>query len=760
MSQKTYLWILKIGVLLTLTTVFFVFKELLFPFITSKQISFNIMVEIMAVVWLAFIMKYPEYRPRRDYIGYGLIAFFGALILSSFFSVDFNLSFWGDVERMLGVFHLLHFLLYYFIIVTVFREWKDWKLLLAASVICALGVSFKGLKEIAYSSIGNTAYVSGYLIFNMYFVGLLFLRERVIWLKWSYLIAIPVMLAAFIKANTAGAYVGLGLSLVLAVFLYGLLAWRHIDGKKGRNISIIMVALFVLAAGFITWTFVLDRDNVLTRNSEFMYQIVRDVDLNKNTFQTRLISWRAAWQDFKEHPIVGTGHGNYAIIFDKYFDPHFYDYTRSETYFDRAHNNVVDIASTTGLVGILTYFSIFAAAGYYLIRGYWDRRIGLHEFVLISALLAAYFIQNLAVFDSLVTYMMLMITLGFIYWNYEVEEKPWLDKLIGEARGALFGRAKDRKWVNEEIYALVIAGAVIFGIMYQYNIKPYQMLQGTIMGQRYWSTPNQTAEQKVDRTINAYKEALSLNTVLDRDSRTSLNRIFAGNPSVLRQLSRDKALEVLDYNIELAKANVDYNPQDSMNQMILAQLYNTASNYAKDDREKFAYYSNQALEAINASIAASPGRVPIYFQKAQIYITRGEEEKAVNTLKEAIALHPGYYDSSCHLAKTLSYYNREDEAKEYYDACIDLGGANILQPMAVVGQLINRYLEEEDYDKVIELYKQATNLEKNNVKHWISLAQLYQQQGQTEKARQAAEQAMDLDPTIKDYAQDFINSLE
>jgi tetratricopeptide (TPR) repeat protein len=353
-----------------------------------------------------------------------------------------------------------------------------------------------------------------------------------------------------------------------------------------------------------------------------------------------------------------------------------------------------------------------------------------------------------------------MITLGFIYWNYEVEEKPWLEELAGEVRGALYGISKDRKWVNEEIYPLAIAGVIIFAIMYQYNILPYKMLQGTIDGQRQWANPNLTSEQKVDRTIAAYKEALSLNTVLDRDSRTSLNRIFAGNPGALRSLSTEKALEVMDYNIELAKANVEYNEEDSMNQMILAQLYNTASSIAKDDPEKFAYYSNQALESIQASIDASPGRVPIYYQKAQIYITRGEMDNALNTLKEALALHPGYYDSSCHLAKTLEYYNKNDEAWPYYDACIDLGGASLLQPMAVVGKLINHYLEQEDYDRVIELYKQATNLEKNNVKNWISLAQLYQQEGMIDKAKEAAEKAITLDPTIKDYAEDFISNLE
>ena len=125
MPQKIYLTILKSGIYLSFISVFLVFKNLLFPFITSKQISFNILVEILFIFWIAFIVKYPEYRPKKNWISIGLIGFFIAITISCFTGVDFNLSFWGDIERMLGVFHLLHFLAFYFIIITVFRTWQD-----------------------------------------------------------------------------------------------------------------------------------------------------------------------------------------------------------------------------------------------------------------------------------------------------------------------------------------------------------------------------------------------------------------------------------------------------------------------------------------------------------------------------------------------------------------------------------------------------------------------------------------------------------
>jgi tetratricopeptide (TPR) repeat protein len=470
-----------------------------------------------------------------------------------------------------------------------------------------------------------------------------------------------------------------------------------------------------------------------------MVQIL-DIKWNKPTFQTRLISWQAAAKDFPDHPILGTGHGNYAVIFDKHFTPNFFDFTRGETYFDRAHNNVVDIAATAGILGLVTYLSIFGAVAYYLIRGFRRGRISLHDFIILTGLLIAYFIQNLAVFDALVTYMSLMMTLAYIYWLDQEEEE----------RGA----AKDRKLENPEIYALMGAGLLLFVIMYQYNIKPLQMLVATIDGQRAW------AQGQVKETVDIYRQALSYNTVLDRDSRTSLNRLFAGNPDVLNGLDKKIGQEILDFNIELAETNVKYNESDSLNQMLLAQVLNTAASYNRDDPVKFAHYTERALKAIEDSIKASPGRVPIYFQKAQVYITRGEQDKAIETLKYAYDMYPPYYDSACYLGRTYLFYQNEAEGYAYIDKCIDLGGRSLLSPVSYVKVLINHYVTAADWPRAIALYERLLELEPNEVDNWIKAAKLFAENGLKDKAVQAANKAVEINPGYKPYADEFINSLQ
>jgi len=175
MSSKFYLRLLQIGVIVSLFFVLLVSPKVLFPFIVSKQIPFNILMEFLLVFWLLFIWRYPAYRPKPNLLVYSLIAYLVVILISTFTGVDFNLSFWGDAERMLGFFHIFHFLILFIIIITVFKEKKEWQALFLSSVVAATIISLIGLFGAnSYSRIGNTAYVSGYLIFNLFFAAYYF----------------------------------------------------------------------------------------------------------------------------------------------------------------------------------------------------------------------------------------------------------------------------------------------------------------------------------------------------------------------------------------------------------------------------------------------------------------------------------------------------------------------------------------------------------------------------------------------------------
>jgi hypothetical protein len=336
--------------------------------------------------------------------------------------------------------------------------------------------------------------------------------------------------------------------------------------------------------------------------------------------------------------MLGTGHGNFAITFDKYFDPNFYNFTRSGTYFDRAHNNLIDIASTTGILGLLTYLSIFAVVLYYFWKMFRRKRVPFIELSLLLALLSAYFVQNLAVFDSLPTYISLMLFLGFIHYLFNTSDDS------GNKRELY---VKDDRLINKEIYSLIGFGVLSIVIIFLYSYIPSQMLYQTIQGQKAF------AQRDVYGAYLIYDDFLSRGTVLDRDSRDSFIRSIMENPAAFSNMQEERRAEILRKSIEWAEDNIDYNRSDSLFWLRLAQTYNYAARLSYEDKNIFNEYANQAYHAINKSIELSPGRVPLYSTKAQILLTLNRVDEATQTLEYALSLNNQYEEIQCNLAEII-----------------------------------------------------------------------------------------------------------
>lgn len=737
MSEKTYLRILQAGIVASLFIVLFVFSSLLFPYISSKQLSFNILMEVLAAVWIVFILRYPAYRPKLNLIIYGLLSYFAVILISAFTGVDFNLSFWGDIERMLGFFHLFHFLIFFFILLTVFRNWKEWQILLIASVLAATLVSLFGLLgEHPYSTIGNTAYVSGYLIFNLFFAALLFFRSASNW-RYAYLAPAVIMLLQFARMRTSGAIIGLGASLFLVMLLVGFL---H-ENKTVRRVLLSLAALAIIVVAFIFSQ---------QQASWFQNSFLRNLTSQKATFQTRLLSWQGAWRDFGSHPILGTGFGNYAIIFDRQFNPKFFNYDKVETYFDRAHNNLIDIASTTGLAGLLTYLSIFVfvllalykqlKAGAYRIGASAAGRHNL-EVVIIFALLAAYFIQNLAVFDSFVTYVGLMILIGFIIWRSREAE---LSQAETAAVPVVWLRAGRAGWLLAAL--LMVAWLFISA----FSIRPWQMMKGVIDGY------SQLVGGRPGNGLEAFQYALS-GTPLDRDGRSTLINLAAANPVLFTSLPAEQIQEKYDYIIDLAKKNLAYNPKDSLFLLQLSQLYDVGARVFYDDKEKSTSYSNLALEYADKAITATPGRIPVYFSKAQSLLVQGKIKEAIEVTEYAANLNPDYPNSYCRLGQMYAMDERPEEALEAFAKCIDGGGVNQLGASNSVLATASFLAEKGDYPRAIIVVEKFLESGQGTAETWLGLAQLYLLTGDQEKASQAAGQAVLLDPNIKNQVESLFS---
>ena len=88
-----------------------------------------------------------------------------------------------------------------------------------------------------------------------------------------------------------------------------------------------------------------------------------------------------------------------------------------EFWFDRAHNLVIDIGMTSGLVGLAAYLVFFGLILGFLLRQ-WMRAKERIDILLILGLLVAYFLQGLFTFDTINTDPILYLVLAYVCYMF------------------------------------------------------------------------------------------------------------------------------------------------------------------------------------------------------------------------------------------------------------------------------------------------------------------------------------------------------
>lgn len=380
---RWYLYISTFCVIIVMNSIFF-------PFIGGKDWFFRFATELAlasVVLWWAFEARKGEFAARikqlfRKPLTIAVTVFTVMFELACLFAYDMHAAFWSNYERGEGGFQMLHYYLFFLLLVFLFKEERQWKTffktsLIAGGIMILYGIGgnyslngfigpYSGSTAPAgwwhelidgrfQGSLGNAAYVGAYLLFSMFYIGYLWTSDRIAGILtkgkiWGYSLMLAVAIFFFVLAATRGAFLGL-FAGVFAAVVYAVIASRG----KVRKWGLVILCLLVLAAAGI----------YAARNTKFVQDSTPgrlfQISLNDQTAKTRLWVWGEAWQGFKERPITGWGPENFTAVYDKFFNPSFYvPGQNSETWFDRAHSIYFDYLSETGILGFLSYFAIFA----------------------------------------------------------------------------------------------------------------------------------------------------------------------------------------------------------------------------------------------------------------------------------------------------------------------------------------------------------------------------------------------------------------
>ncbi len=629
--EKILKWIIRIGIVAILFLPLFVYKPVLYPYIFSKILVFQIIVEIIFIAWL-FLMIYggKKYRPNfKNPLVLSLTIFMGFLILTSLTGIDVGKSFFSTQERMTGVITIIHFYLWFIILSTLFRKKKDWMLFLWTTLSCSFLLGLYGLgQKIGLSfllkdgaarmsaTLGNPDFLGVYSLMHIFLAGvLIFWSKKKILKILSFFLLIFNLVVLFLTA-TRGAIVAFGISIFVLFFF---LIFRK-KTKKYLKILLLTFLLITISSSIFLYA---------NRSEDWMKKaplvIRRLVAITPTSNQARLRSWGIGLQGFKERPILGWGTGNYNIVFNQYYDPWYLTKGEQATWFDQTHNQIIDLLALTGILGTLSYLAIFFIL-FWLLRKKYANTVAREDaeslrpfgFMLLVGMFLAYFIQNLFVFDTPASLILFYFSLSFICF---------ITQWRSDSHDEVPPHQESKFPLPVLIFLIVLF--VPFA-MYKFNIEPWQKSQFGVRA---------VHATKVDLIsgLHWYGKSLDKPCFTNTEVRTQLAKQINEEYKKINADTSDIDLQVLAQATELTinefKKSVIEHSQDVRHFLYLGQLYNLATGYNRE-------YIDDAKNILLQAYELSPERQQVHYALGRAYLEAKEYEKAVEIFKEAYTLEP------------------------------------------------------------------------------------------------------------------------
>ncbi len=641
--EKKLMHILKFLLIATLFVPLLVFpSSYIFPFIVPKIIWFRSLVVLALAFYFGLLaINFEEYRPKINSLNIVILLFILSFTISTFTGVDPYHSFWDNHERMLGLFTLVHYVVFYFIITSVFKTWKDWQwtlrfFLAAGSLVMLIGILQKINPDLLMnngnprvsSTLGNAIYLGGYGVF-MAFAGLFnYIKEKHQLWKYFSLAAVVLGLAGMSASGTRGSVLGLLVGVVITIVVYAVLAGENRRVKYGLwgFLGLILLIIFFLYS-FRSTQFIKEMPAV-GRAVNTTWSDIKD--------SPRWIAWEIAVEAWKERPLFGWGPNNYFYAFNKYYNPRSLEFGYGETWFDNAHNIILNTLAVQGFFGLLFYLLLYSASFHLLFKGYRQNNIDKHILALGYGFLVAHFIGNVTVFENPTSYLYFMYWLAMVNGLSSCKE----EKTVSGTRQVGYGTM-----------SLLIAFSLI--IIFVTNVQPARANKMTLEAIR-------ALNQNPTKSLEQIKLVLGFNSPHIDDIRSDIARaltaIIGTENNQLSQAIRPE-LFITVYG-ELQK-NVELHPLDIRNQMNLAQLAEIGYQLTGDSE----FMSQQKSYLLDA-YSKSPRRQQLVYMLAGLEAQAGNFNLAQTMLESAVEDNPRIGESYWRLAYTYKLNNNVKDAEE------------------------------------------------------------------------------------------------
>ena len=367
---------------------------------------------LITCLLLVIIVRKPNYINKLikfDIINKFLFLYFILVTISLFFSLDPILSLQGRFLRYDGYSTQLMYIILFLFARSI--QNVDKKFVYLVSVTSAI-LSFYGILQYigvdffirdltrmnwtsAFSTFGNQNFFGSYLVLQIPFSLYIIIVNNQ---KWAYITYSLTLLAMFMTM-TRSAWIGFVISFCFLFFLLR---------KKNKITSIIFTSIMIL----IIFNY-LDKNQLFNR---FMTLIddakvlsftsySENPEIIERLGSIRIFIWIRVFEMIKMRPVFGFGIENLALVFEKYYFNDIVKFNGNYVVIDKAHNDYLHIAVSSGIPSLIMYLSFLFTIAYQALK-HTSQEINILLFSSILGYLICLFF-NISV-----------VSVAYIFWIY------------------------------------------------------------------------------------------------------------------------------------------------------------------------------------------------------------------------------------------------------------------------------------------------------------------------------------------------------
>jgi len=583
-----------------------------YPFVTGRNYLFRIMVELLFTGHLLLLLLgskgKEKYTPKNSWISLSLILFFVVVGVANFFGENPERSFWSTLVRMGGYVTLMHLMAFFFSAATFLNKSQDWQKFFKISLIVSTFIALYGLAQyfglypinrgpnyFVDATFAISIYLGSYLAVHMFVL---------VWLALTaskktnifYGVLFLLHFIVFVASGSRGVFVGclggilVGLSLLVVKYKKKILSPRIFFG---------LLAFFVVAG-------IVDYNSKISIFNRFKLETI--------TKNPRLISWAVSMEAFKDNPMLGVGQENYHIVFNKHFDP---TLNHSKQWYDRPHNIVLDWIISAGIIGLMSYLLLYVAFFMTLKR----TKLDIYNKTILIAMVAAYFLQNIFLFDHLVSYLFFFAILLYVHISSEPINVVSLFSLekIQSKLSQIVNKLNLSKLYSPVSYFLAII--IVMGsmsIIYHYNIREL------IVGQDYFYGALSPKTDIIKR-LKFSKKYFNEEVIYTSETRRYFLK-FVKRVSKVSKLPAKLKQEFYNLAMREMKKQLRKDPNNALTQVSMA-------NFLLSHRKMF-----EALPYLIRALELSPTRPKILKNLGIVYLFKKQYQMAFKYLEKSYNL--------------------------------------------------------------------------------------------------------------------------